>query len=134
VQKVHQNLLISANAFVQWAGITALKEAAPEVAKMVTIYDKRRRVLIDGLRRLGFTIEHEPKGAFYVFVNAKGLGEDSLKTAMDILEKVQLGVTPGIDFGANGEGYLRFCYANSVENIEAGMERLKRYLEMTWGH
>ncbi len=134
VQKVHQNLLISANAFVQWAGITALKEAAPEVAKMVTIYDKRRRILIDGLRRLGFTIEHEPKGAFYVFVNARRLGEDSLKTAMDILEKVQLGVTPGIDFGANGEGYLRFCYANSVDNIEAGMERLKRYLEMTGGH
>lgn len=131
VQKIHQNFYISANSFVQWAGIAALKEAAGDVAKMVTLYDQRRRILIEGLRKLGFTIGHEPKGAFYVFVNAKRLGAGSLGLAMDILEKVHLGVTPGIDFGPNGEGYLRFCYANSVENIEAGMERLKRYLEMS---
>jgi len=130
VQKVHQNFFISANVFVQWAGIAALKLAGSDVATMVSLYDKRRRVLIEGLSKRGFAIRHDPKGAFYVFVNAKRLGEDSLTLCMDMLEKVQLGVAPGIDFGANGEGYLRFCYANSVENIEAGMERLKRYLEM----
>ena len=131
VQKIHQNFFISTNAFVQWAGITALHQAASEVASMVSLFDERRRVLIRGLRKLGFSIKHEPNGAFYVFVNAKHLGADSLKLAMDILEKVQLGVAPGIDFGANGEGYLRFSYASSVENIEEALGRLKRYLEMT---
>ncbi len=131
VQKIHQNFFISTNAFVQWAGVTALHQAATEVASMVSLFDERRRVLIRGLRKLGFSIKHEPNGAFYVFVNAKHLGADSLKLAMDILEKVQLGVAPGIDFGANGEGYLRFSYASSVENIEEALGRLKRYLEMT---
>jgi len=130
VQKIHQNFFISTNAFVQWAGITALHQAGTEVASMVSLFDERRRVLIRGLRELGFSIKHEPNGAFYVFVNAKHLGADSLKLAMDILEKVQLGVAPGIDFGASGEGYLRFSYASSVDNIEEALERLKRYLEL----
>ena len=133
VQIVQQNLSISVNAFVQWAGIAALREAKTDVAKMVSIYDKRRVALMEGLSRLGFAVKHEPKGAFYVFVNAKRLSADSLGLAMDMLEKVRLGVAPGVDFGANGEGYLRFCYANSQENIEAGMERLKKYLEMRQG-
>ncbi len=131
VQKIHQNFFISTNAFVQWAGITALHQARSEVASIVSVFDERRRMLLRGLRQLGFTIKHEPKGAFYVFVNAKHLGQDSLKLAMDILEKVHLGVAPGIDFGPNGEGYLRFSYARSVDNIEKALERLKRYLEMT---
>ncbi len=130
-QKIHQNFFISTNAFVQWAGITALHQAGSEVAAMVSVFDERRRILLRGLRQLGFTIKHEPKGAFYVFVNAKHIGQDSLKLAMDILEKVQLGVAPGIDFGPNGEGYLRFSYARSVDNIEEALERFKRYLEMT---
>jgi aspartate/methionine/tyrosine aminotransferase len=70
----------------------------------------------------------EPTGAFYVFVNASHLGEDSYKLAFDILEKAHVGVTPGIDFGKHGEGYLRFSYANSIENIEEGMNRLEKYI------
>jgi aspartate/methionine/tyrosine aminotransferase len=129
VQKLQQNFFISANAFVQWAGVAALRDGAPDVARMVAIYDRRRRFIIDGLKKLGFRIQEEPRGAFYVFVNARRLGNDSLRLAMDILEKAEVGVAPGIDFGANGEGYLRFCYANSLENIEEGLERLRRYLE-----
>ena len=129
-QKIQQNFFISANAFVQWAGVAALRDTAEEVASMVALYDKRRRFMIQGLKKLGFGIMSEPRGAFYVFANAKRLSGDSLKLSMDILEKVQVGVAPGIDFGANGEGYLRFSYANSMENIEEGLERLKRYLEM----
>lgn len=130
VQIVQQNLAISVNAFVQWAGIAALREAQTDVADMVALYNKRRVALIAGLRRLGFAVKHEPNGAFYVFVNAKGLSGDSLGLCMDMLEKVHLGVCPGIDFGPNGEGYLRFCYANSLENIQEGMSRLEKYLEM----
>ena len=129
-KNIQQNFFISANAFVQWAGVAALREAADDVAVIVATYDRRRRLMVEGLRKLGFQIRYEPQGAFYVFVNAKMIHQDSLALAMDILEKVQVGVAPGIDFGANGEGHLRFSYANSEENIEEGLERLKRYLEM----
>lgn len=131
MQKSHQNFFISANAFVQWAGVAALREATEDVASMVALYDKRRRVLIRGLRELGFGIRNEPNGAFYIFTNARHFGTDSLRLSMDMLEKVQVGVAPGVDFGVNGEGYLRFSYANSLENIGEGLARLKRYLEMT---
>ncbi|MGM0621627.1 MAG: pyridoxal phosphate-dependent aminotransferase, partial [Bacteroidota bacterium] len=67
-------------------------------------------------------------GAFYIFVNAKHLSGNSYKLAFDILEKAKVGVTPGIDFGENGEGFLRFSYANSLENISEGMDRLEKYL------
>ena len=77
---------------------------------------------------MGFGIEREPEGAFYVFANAKKFSKDSYKLAFDILEHAHVGVTPGIDFGANGEGYLRFSYANSLENIQEGMNRLEKYL------
>jgi aspartate/methionine/tyrosine aminotransferase len=129
IQKVHQNFFISANAAVQKAGITALEQAAQDVARMKEIYDERRRFMIRRLRELGFGIAVEPTGAFYIFVNASHLGRDSFKLAFDILEKACVGVTPGIDFGDHGEGYLRFSYANSLENIAKGLDRLEGYIQ-----
>jgi len=128
MQKLQQNFFISANAMVQMAGIAALKEAHDDVSRMKEIYDKRRRFMIARLKELGFGITVEPTGAFYVFANAKHLADDSYKLAFDILENARVGVAPGIDFGPNGEGYLRFSYANSLENIAEGMDRLKQYL------
>jgi aspartate/methionine/tyrosine aminotransferase len=128
IQKVHQNFFISANAMVQWAGIAALEEAADDVAKMRAIYDERRRFMIRRLKDLGFGITVDPTGAFYVLANAKRFSEDSYKLAFDILEHAHVGVTPGIDFGANAEGYLRFSYANTLENIAEGMDRIEKYL------
>jgi (5-formylfuran-3-yl)methyl phosphate transaminase len=128
IQKVHQNFFISANAAVQKAGIVALQETAEDVARMKRIYDERRRYMIQRLKALGFGITVEPTGAFYVFVNAGHLGRDSFKLAFDILEKAGVGVTPGIDFGDRGEGYLRFSYANSLENIKKGLDRLEDYI------
>jgi len=128
MQKLQQNFFISANAMVQQAGIAALKKAGEDVAKMKKIYNKRRRFMIDRLKEIGFGITVEPTGAFYVFANAKHISGDSYKLAFDILEKAHVGVAPGIDFGHNGEGYLRFSYANSLENIEEGMNRLEKYL------
>lgn len=129
IQKVHQNFFISANAAAQKAGIVALKEAGADVARMRRIYDERRRFMIRRLRELGLGITVEPTGAFYVFANAKHLSTDSYKLAFDILEKACVGVTPGIDFGEGGEGYLRFSYANSLENIKEGLNRLERYIQ-----
>jgi aspartate/methionine/tyrosine aminotransferase len=129
MQKLQQNFFISANAMVQMAGIAALKEARDDVIRMKDIYNERRKFMIDRLKEIGFGITVEPTGAFYVFANAKHLSSDSYKLAFDILENARVGVAPGIDFGPNGEGYLRFSYANSLENIAEGMDRLQKYLE-----
>ena len=128
IQKMQQNFFICANSAVQEAGIAALQESSEDVSLMREIYNQRRKFILKGLRELGFGITVDPTGAFYVFANAKHLSNDSYQLAFDILENARVGVTPGIDFGANGEGYLRFSYANSLENIEIGLQRLKRYL------
>jgi aspartate/methionine/tyrosine aminotransferase len=132
LQKMHQNFFISANAFVQWAGIAALKEAGADVTRMKNIYNTRRKYIIQKLRELGFGITVEPTGAFYVLANARAYTGNSFDFAFDILEKAKVGCTPGIDFGTNAEGYLRFSYANSVENIERAMNRLAGYLKEDW--
>lgn len=129
LQKLQQNFFISTNAFVQRAGIAALAHTGEEVARMVATYDRRRRYMIDRLEAMGFTFRCHPRGAFYVFVNVRHLSDDSYRLAFDILEKARVGCTPGVDFGRGGEGYLRFTYANSLENIKEGMDRLELYLE-----
>ncbi|MFC1488750.1 pyridoxal phosphate-dependent aminotransferase [Thermodesulfobacteriota bacterium] len=128
IQKVQQNFFISANAMVQFAGIAALKHAGEDILRMKKIYNERRQYMIRRLKEMGLGITVEPTGAFYVFANAKHISDDSYKLAFDILEKAHVGVTPGVDFGKNGEGYLRFSYANSLENIAEGMDRLENYL------
>jgi len=129
IQKIHQNFFISANAMVQKAGIAALKHADDDVTRMKATYDKRRQFMIKRLRELGFGITVEPTGAFYVFANARHLSDDSYALAFEILNNAHVGVAPGIDFGANGEGYLRFSYANSIEHIAEGMNRLEAYIK-----
>jgi len=129
MQKIQQNLFISASSFAQWGALTGLKESKRDVEKMIETYDQRRRYLIPKLRNLGLGITVEPTGAFYILANAKRFSRDSYQLAFDILKKARVGVTPGIDFGTNAEGYLRFSYANSMENIVEGMGRLERYLE-----
>nr|HID59094.1 pyridoxal phosphate-dependent aminotransferase [Desulfobacterales bacterium] len=129
LQKIQQNFFISANAIVQWAGIAALREAGEDVRRMKEIYDQRRRFMITRLKKIGFGISVEPTGAFYVLANARHIFHDSYALAFDILEKAQVGVTPGIDFGKNAEGYLRFSYANSLEHIVEGMDRIEQYLK-----
>lgn len=128
IQKLQQNLFISPNPFVQRAGIAALKLAKEHVREMVRLFSERRELMIKGLRGLGFEIKAEPSGAFYVFVNAKKLNHDSHDLAFDILEKAHVAVTPGIDFGIGGEGYLRFSYATSMDCIEEGIRRLDKYI------
>jgi len=129
MQRLQQNLFISPNSFVQLAAINALREAESDVRRMRETYDQRRKFMIRRLRDLGFGIMVEPTGAFYILANAKRFSEDSYRFAFDILEKAKVGVAPGIDFGTNAEGFLRFSYARSMENIEEGMDRLEGYLK-----
>jgi len=129
IQKMQQNFFICASSLAQRAGIAALQETAADVAQMKRVYNERRRFMIARLKDLGFGITVEPTGAFYVFANARAISGDSYRLAFDILEKAHVGVTPGVDFGRNGEGYLRFSYANSLENLAEGLDRVERYLE-----
>ena len=129
IQKMQQNFFICASSLAQRAGIAALEETGPDVAEMKRIYNQRRKFMVRRLREMGFGITVEPTGAFYVFANAQHFSGDSYALAFDILEKAHVGVTPGIDFGPSGEGYLRFSYANSLQKIAEGLERIERYLK-----
>lgn len=129
LQILQQNFFICANSVAQMAGIAALKDAGKETQAMKETYNKRRIYVIDRLRQMGLGITVAPTGAFYVFANAKHISNDSYALAFDILEKAHVGVTPGIDFGENGEGYLRFSYANSMENLKIGLDRVEGYLK-----
>ncbi len=131
LQKMHQNFFISASDFVQAAGVAALKEAGEDVERMRRIYDERRRFLLKGLKELGFGIASEPAGAFYILANAKGFSRDSYRLAFELLEKAHVGVAPGVDFGSNAEGYLRFSYANALEKIQEALKRLRAFLPPT---
>jgi aspartate/methionine/tyrosine aminotransferase len=128
LQKMQQNFYISAGSISQWAGLAALKKAQDDVARMKRTYDERRRYMVRKVRELGFGLTVEPSGAFYMLVNAKHLADNSYDLAFEILEKAGVGVSPGIDFGQNAEGYLRLSYANSLENIREGLKRLEDFL------
>jgi len=128
MERIHQNFMISANSFVQIACLAALRHAGLDVERMKEVYNKRRVYMIDRLEKMGFGIHVKPTGAFYVFADGRKFFSDSYREAFKILETVKVGVTPGIDFGTGGEGFLRFSYANSIENIEEGLDRIERYL------
>ena len=127
LQKLQQNFFISANSFVQHAGIAALLGSQEHIKEMVAEYDLRRKYIIKRLREIGFVVKHDPEGAYYVLAGAKEFGANSLELSRDILEKAGVAVTPGIDFGDGAEGYLRFSYSNSLENIREGLERIEKY-------
>jgi (5-formylfuran-3-yl)methyl phosphate transaminase len=129
LQVLQQNFFICANSVTQLAGVAALKEAHKETQHMKQVYNQRRLYMLDRLTEMGLGVRVPPTGAFYIFVNVKHVSTDSYALAFDILEKAHVGVTPGIDFGANGEGFLRFSYANSLENLAKGMDRMAAYLK-----
>ncbi len=129
IQKLQQNFFLAPNSVSQFAGIAALKYGQPDVERMRSIYNERRKFMVRRLREIGLGVAVEPTAAFYVFANARHISENSYDLAFDILEKAHIGVTPGIDFGKGGEGYLRFSYANSIENIAEGMNRLEKYVK-----
>ena len=124
LQTFHQNVVISANSFVQLAGVAALQEGGPYLAEMRTEYDRRRRHLIPRLEEIGLKIHTRPAGAFYVLADARHISHDSLALAKEILEATGVALTPGIDFGEGAEGFLRFSYANSMENLDRAVDRL----------
>lgn len=129
LQTLQQNFFISASEFVQYAGLAALSDGANTVAAARELLEARRDRLVAGLRELGFEILTSPPGAFYVFADARGFGADSRELANHLLEHAHVGVTPGIDFGEFGEGFLRVSYAAPMESIEEALQRMAPVLE-----
>jgi len=123
--KLNTNVYSHATSFVQIAGIEALKGPQDEVEKMVAIFKKRRDAIVDGLNEIdGFSCLR-PKGAFYVFPNITGTGVKSQELADKLLNDAGVACLSGTCFGKFGEGYLRFSYANSLENIEKALNQIK---------
>lgn len=129
MQRLVQNFFISAPVVSQWAGLAALEKAGSDLALMKSSYDKRRRFLVSGLEKIGLKVSSVPSGAFYVFVNMRAYTSDSLAFVYDLLDKAKVAVTPGIDFGHAGEGYIRLSYAISEDLMEEGLQRIARYLK-----
>ncbi len=127
LQKLQQNLFISAPDFSQLAALTALSESSDEVAGMRLQYDRRRRFLIERARQAGLSVAGKPVGAFYLLLNVSTYTENVYDLAFEILEDAGVAVTPGVDFGPGGEGYIRICYATSMEKLEMGMDRLDEF-------
>jgi aspartate/methionine/tyrosine aminotransferase len=128
VQKLQQNLFISPPDFPQFAAVAALTEADEDIENMRKAYDERRKLVLRRLREMGLEVLVEPKGAFYVFFNVSRYTSDVLAFAFEVLEKAGIALTPGVDFGPNGEGFLRLSYANSLDNLEEGLDRLANFL------
>jgi (5-formylfuran-3-yl)methyl phosphate transaminase len=128
-EKIQQNFFLAANAFVQQAGVVALTEAQDDVARMRETYDERRRYLAPALEEIGLKIVSPPCGAFYVFADASHWGQDSLRLCYRLLEEAGVACAPGIDFGAGGEGFLRFSYATSLERLAEGVRRLGEWAQ-----
>ena len=123
--KLHQNLMISANEFVQEAGLKVLQESWETCEAMKDEFDRRRKFLLGKLREFDLDPQYQPNSAFYVFLRYRDQKRSSLELAMEILEKTGVALTPGVDFGPGGEGFLRFSYANSQENLERALKRIK---------
>jgi len=110
----------------QYAAIEALKNSDDEVKEMVTEYNQRRRVVVDGFREIGFDC-FEPRGAFYVFPDIRKTGLTSDQFCEELLKEEKVLVIPGGAFGECGEGFVRATYANSMENLIEAISRIERF-------
>ena len=127
-RKLAVNLYSCVNAATQYAGLAALKGPQDEVAKMVAEFDKRRKVVVEGLNKLPGVTCATPKGAFYAFPNIKQTGWKAKALATSLLEDAGVAIIGGPDFGILGEGYVRLSYANSTENILKALDRMGDFL------
>lgn len=126
--KIHQYAIMCAPTLSQAAAIEALKNCDDDVKNMCREYNYRRRVLVDGFRKMGLSC-FEPEGAFYVFPNISSTGFSSEEFAQKLLEEEKVAVVPGNAFGQSGEGFVRCSYAYSIKNIEEALRRIARFVE-----
>jgi aminotransferase len=128
IVKVHQYGIMSAPTVAQDAALAALQGGEPAVVSMVAEYDRRRRLLVDGLNRLGLPT-FEPRGAFYAFPDITSTGLTSDEFTERLITEERVAVVPGNAFGPSGEGHVRMCYATAYEKIEEALVRIERFVE-----
>lgn len=127
ITKIHQYAMMCAPTAGQMAAIEALKNGQADVLSMRQEYDQRRRVILKGLREIGFTC-FEPRGAFYVFPSIRKSGMSSDEFAEKLLMEEKVVVVPGSAFGKCGEGHVRCCYATSLTEIEEALGRIRNFM------
>ena len=130
MMRVHQYTIMCAPTAGQYAAVEALKSGLEtdfaDVKRMVRQYDRRRRVIVDGLRAAGLET-HEPLGAFYAFPCVRSTGMTSQEFCVRLLEEERVACVPGDAFGETGEGYVRCSYASSLENITEAVRRIRAF-------
>ncbi len=129
VRKIHQYAIMSAPTMSQHAALAAVEHAEGDVQRMVGEYDRRRRVIVDGFRSIGLPT-FEPQGAFYAFPRVDHLGLTSEEFAERLLLEQQVAVVPGDAFGPSGTGFVRACYATSMDKIEDALDRIERFVRV----
>jgi len=125
--RIHQYTIMSAPTTAQDAALEALTTGEKYVQEMVSEYDRRRRLMVDGFNRLGLST-FEPHGAFYAFPNISASGMDDETFAETLLREEHVAVVPGNAFGPGGEGFVRCCYATAYEQIEEALRRMEKFM------
>ncbi|SDY62147.1 aminotransferase [Proteiniborus ethanoligenes] len=127
MKKIHQYAIMCSPTVSQYAAIEALKHGDNSVTQMVKEYNRRRRVLVDGFRKIGLDC-FEPLGAFYVFPSVESTGMTSDEFCEKLLMEERVLAVPGNAFGESGEGFIRACYASSMSNIVEALKRIERFV------
>ncbi|MBN1068809.1 aminotransferase class I/II-fold pyridoxal phosphate-dependent enzyme [Clostridium botulinum] len=128
MKKIHQYAIMCSPTTAQYAAIEAMKNGDKNVQTMVREYNRRRRILVDGFRKMGLDC-FEPLGAFYVFPSIKSTGMTSDEFCEQLLINEKVLTVPGNAFGDCGEGFIRACYASSMDNIMEALKRIERFID-----
>jgi len=127
MKKIHQYAIMSSPTTAQYAAVEALKSGDSSVEEMSREYNRRRRVLLNGFRKMGLEC-FEPLGAFYIFPSIKSIGITSDEFCEQLLLSEKVLVVPGNAFGECGEGFIRVCYASSMEDIIEALKRMEKFI------
>lgn len=128
MMRIHQYSMLCASIISQEAAIEAIRHGVPDTVEMREQYKRRRNFIVKAFNDMGLTC-HLPRGSFYAFPSIKSCGLSSRDFAMKLLEKEKVACVPGNAFGPSGEGYLRCCFATSIEKLEIAAERMARFVK-----
>jgi len=128
--RLAQNMFLAAPTISQYAALAALGvEAREELNRRRDVFHQRRDILLPLIEQAGFKVRTIPAGAFYIYADCSEISDDSMKLCESLLHQAGVAITPGVDFGSNNsESYVRFSYANTIENLREGMRRIRQYI------
>jgi aminotransferase len=126
--KIHQYVIMSAPTIAQYASLEGLRNCMIDVSNMRNEYDSRRKVLLEGLDKAGLKC-FEPEGAFYAFPNITSTGLTSEEFCERLLQEEKVAVVPGTAFGDCGQGFVRVCYAYSLDSIKSALDKISHFVE-----